>query len=63
MSDNEESLPKKIIDTTRDTTAYSVVEEKGNELLKKIKNIKIFGLAKKLWKGTLTIIKPVVSLV
>ena len=42
---------------------YSDIEAIGNELLKKIKNIKIFGLAKKLWKGTLTIIKPVVSLV
>ena len=63
MSDNEESLPKKIIDTTRDATVYSDIEAIGNELLKKIKNIKIFGLAKKLWKGTLTIVEPVVSLV
>ena len=47
MSDNEESLSNKIIDTTRDTTAYSVIEAKGNELLKKIKNNKIFGLTKK----------------
>ena len=65
MSDKEESFSNKIIDATRDSLAYTVAENRVNELLDKIKYTypKFSGFLKKVCKGALTIFEPVVSLI